>query len=114
MTQHNPSTTATNPLAATYTLGQRTAEFVGALQGLDIHSEEHEHIAHRVLNKLHVPNLLHRKTAEELTAMYRSQLTEAGLDADCVTQFTAKAVELNLFRDVETLADHTTPWTELN
>jgi hypothetical protein len=111
MAQHNPSTSAGSPLAATYTLGQRTMQFVGVLQALDIHSNEHERIAHRVLDKLHAPRFLHNKTAEELAAMYRSMLTEAGLDADCVTQFTTKAVELKLFSDVE-LMDDGNVWVE--
>ena len=112
MTQHNPSTNATAPLPPTYTLGQRTMEFVGALQALDIHSPEHEQIAHKVLDKLHTPRYIHNNTAEELATMYTAMLREAGLDDDCVTQFTALAVELNLFRDVETLEDHVTPWVE--
>jgi hypothetical protein len=100
-----------NPIPTTYTLGQRTSEFVGALQSLPIHSKEHEQTAHKVLAKVHAPKLLHTKTPEELAALYRSMLTQAGLDADCVAQFTAKAVELDLFRDVETHADGT-PWVE--
>jgi hypothetical protein len=101
-----------NPLPTTYTLGQRTSEFVGALQSLPIHSKEHEQIAHKMLNKIHAPALLHTKTPAELTALYRSMLTQAGVDADCVGQFTAKAEQLNLFRDVETLEDLVTPWVE--
>jgi hypothetical protein len=100
-----------NPIPTTYTLGQRTSEFVGALQSLPIHSKEHEQTAHRVLAKVQTPNLLLTKTADELAALYRSMLNQAGLDADCVTQFTAKAVELDLFRDVETHVDGT-PWVE--
>lgn len=100
-----------NPIPTTYTLGQRTMNFVGALQSLPIHSKEHEQIAHKVLNKVHAPRHLHTKTPAELADLYRSMLTEAGVDADCVTQFTAVAVELDLFRDVETLEDGT-PWVE--
>jgi len=96
----------------TYTLGQRTMQFVGALQSLSIHSKEHEQIAHKVLDKIHAPRYLHTLTPEVLTTMYRTMLTEAGLDEDCVTAFTAKATELNLFRDVETLDDFVTPWVE--
>lgn len=101
-----------NPIPTTYTLGQRTSEFVGALQSLPIHSKEHEQIAHKVLAKVHAPTYLHTLSAEVLATMYSTLLREAGLDADCVTQFTAKAVELNLFRDVETLEDRVTPWVE--
>ena len=101
-----------NPMLNTLTLGQRTMQFVGALQSLSIHSKEHEQIAHKVLNKIHSPKLLHNNTAEELAVMYRSMLTEAGLDEDCVTAFTATAEQLNLFRDVETLEDLVTPWVE--
>ena len=101
-----------NPLLNTLTLGQRTMQFVGALQSLSIHSKEHEQIAHTVLNKIHQPRYLHTLEPQVLTAMYRTMLTEAGLDEDCVTAFTAKAVELNLFRDVETLEDLVTPWVE--
>jgi hypothetical protein len=101
-----------NPLPTTFTLGQRTSEFVGALQSLPIHSKEHEQIAHKVLDKLHQPRYLHTLTPEVLTTMYSTMLREAGVDEDCVTAFTAKAVELNLFRDVETLEDLVTPWVE--
>ena len=101
-----------NPLVITHTLGQRTMQFVGALQSLPIHSKEHEKIAHKVLAKIQEPKLLHNNTAEQLAVMYSSMLTQAGLDNDCITQFTAAAVELNLFRDVETLDDFVTPWVE--
>lgn len=111
MTQNNPSTNATAPLPATYTLGQRTMQFVGALQALDIHSPEHERIAHKVLDKLHAPSYLHTLTPEVLATMYSTMLREAGVDAACVTEFTAKAVELRLFEDVELMEDGT-PWVE--
>ena len=101
-----------NPLVITHTLGQRTMQFVGALQSLPIHSKEHEQIAHKVLAKIQAPKLLHNNTAEQLAVMYSSMLKEAGVDDDCATQFTTKAVELNLFRDVETLEDLVTPWVE--
>jgi hypothetical protein len=101
-----------NPIPTTYTLGQRTMNFVGALQSLPIHSKEHEQIAHKVLNKIHSPHLLHNKTPEELATLYRSMLAQAGVDADCVTAFADIAVELNLFCDVETLEDNVTPWVE--
>jgi hypothetical protein len=101
-----------NPIPTTYTLGQRTMNFVGALQSLPIHSKEHQHVAHRILDKVHAPRYLRTLTPSELATMYRTQLTEAGLDADCVTQFTDIAVQMNLFRDVETLEDNVTPWVE--
>ena len=101
-----------NPMLTTLTLGQRTMQFVGALQSLAVHSKEHEQIAHKMLNKIHSPKLLHNNTAEQLSVMYRSMLTQAGIDADCVDQFTATAEQLNLFRDVETLEDLVTPWVE--
>jgi len=101
-----------NPLPTTYTLGQRTMNFVGALQSLSIHSKEHQHVAHRILDKVHAPRYLHTLTPEVLATMYRTMLTEAGLDSDCVTQFTDIAVQMNLFRDVETLDDNVTPWVE--
>jgi hypothetical protein len=111
MTQHNPSTSATSPLPATTTLGQRSAEFVGALQSLDIHNPEHERIAHRVMDKIHAPRLLHNNTPEELATLYSNMLREAGLDNECVTTFTAEAVKLRLFEDVELMEDGT-PWVE--
>jgi hypothetical protein len=101
-----------NPIPTTYTLGQRTMNFVGALQSLPIHSKEHEQLAHKMLDKVHAPRYLHTLAPEVLAAMYKTMLIQAGVDNDCATQFTAIAVEMNLFRDVETLEDNVTPWVE--